>query len=155
VVILTIVAKKYDKLANRGKRDYLNQDGIHNRMVARATYNFAEHGGAIGAHGLGVKLPAGAVVTRSWYEVLTTCTTAGSDAGTMALKIKDANDLVSAIAVSDAGNPWDAGMHECVPDGTAAKFIKTTAESEITATIAGQAFTAGKFVVYLEYFISA
>ncbi len=149
-----VVAKKYDMFARYGKRDYLNQDGIHNQMIARATYDFTEHGGAIGAHGLGVRLPAKSVVTKAWYEVLTTCTTAGSDAGTMALSIESANDLVAAIAVSDASNPWDAGFHACIPDGTVANFKKTTAEREITATIAVQAFTAGKFVVYLEYYIS-
>ena len=36
----------------------------------------------------------------------------------------------------------------------AASFIKTTAEREITATVAVEALTAGKANIYVEYVIS-
>lgn len=119
--------------------------------VACATYDFSKIGGAVGAHKLGVTLPAGAIVIDSSIEVITTCTTASADAGTMAISIEGANDIVSAVAVSNGANPWDAGVHAGVPVGTAATAIKLTEDRTVTATIATQAFTAGKFNVWLWY----
>lgn len=131
-------------------------DGLGLIRVARATYDFAEHGGAISAIGLGVTLPDNAVVIGGFVDVITTCVTAGADAGTMAIHVQSANDIVSAIAVSNVGNPWDAGLHAIVPKSNTPEStgIKLTAAREITATIATQAFTAGKFVVFLHYVIS-
>ncbi|HEY3314476.1 MAG TPA: DUF2190 family protein [Bacillota bacterium] len=124
------------------------------KRTVKALYDFAVHGGAIGAIGLGVYIPIKAVITRTYVEVLTTLTTAGADAGTIALHAEAADDIVAAIAVSNAANPWDAGMHEGVSTGTAATFKKTTAARQITATIAGQAVTAGKFYVVAEYVVT-
>lgn len=129
-------------------------DRLARVRLAIATYDFAEHGGAISAISLGISVPDNAVVLDGMVDVITTCQTAGADAGTMALHIEGADDLVAAIAVSDGTNPWDAGLHAIKPLGTAATAVKTTAARAITATIAGQAFTAGKFVVFLRYVLS-
>lgn len=128
-------------------------DGLGLFRVARATYDFAEHGGAISAISLGVTIPDNAIVCGGFVDVVTTCTSAGADAGTMALHVQSANDIVSAIAISNGGNPWDEGLHAIVPKANTPEStgIKLTAARAITATIAGQAFTAGKFVVYLYY----
>jgi hypothetical protein len=128
-------------------------DGLGLLRVARATYDFAEHGGAIGAIGLGVTIPDNAVVCGGFVDVATTCTTAGADAGTLALHVQGANDLVAAVAVSDVSNPWNAGLHAIVPKANTpeATGIKLTAAREITATIATQAFTAGKLTVFVYY----
>lgn len=119
--------------------------------VACAEYDFAKDGGAVGAHTLGVILPAGAIVVDSLIDVLTTCTTASADSGTMAVHVQSANDIVSAIAVSDGSNPWDAGLQAGIPVGTKATAIKLTADRAVTATIEVAAFTAGKFRVWLYY----
>lgn len=126
----------------------------------------------IAAHGLGVYLPIKAVITRAWWDVVTTFTSA-TDAATIALSAQSANDLVSAVAISAAGNVWDAGMHAGLPGFPAlgadaahdtqvevaalfaATFIKMTAERELTATVAVEALTAGKAVLFVEYYISA
>ena len=132
-------------------------DGLHPHRVARATYDFTEYGGTIGDKGLGVMLPDNAIVTRAWYEVLTTCTSEGADAGTGALSIPvdDVAGLLAAIAISDVSNPWDAGHHECIQTGTAANFSeKCTTGRELTFTIAVQNFTAGKFILWVEYIVS-
>ena len=131
-------------------------DGLGLIRVARATYDFAEHGGAISAIGLGVTLPDNAIVIGGFIDVVTTCTTAAADAGTMAVHIQSANDLVTATAVSAGGNIWDAGLRAITPKSNSPEStgIKLTAAREITATIATQAFTAGKFVVFLHYVIS-
>jgi predicted homoserine dehydrogenase-like protein len=131
-------------------------DGLGLVRVARATYDFAEHGGAIGAIGLGVTLPNKAIVIGGFIDVVTTCTTAAADAGTMAVSIQSANDIVTATAVSAGGDIWDAGKRAIIPKNNTPEStgIKCTAAREITATIATQAFTAGKFVVFLNYVIS-
>lgn len=135
--------------------DALAADGLLRLGVARATYDFAVHGGAIGAKSLGVTLPANAVIVGGLVDVVTTCATASNDAGTMALHVKSANDIVSAVAVSGEGDPWDAGIQAIVPKiDDVTTMIKLTQAGTITATIAGQAFTAGKFHVYLFYLVS-
>ena len=130
-------------------------DGLGFLRVARATYDFAEHGGAISAINLGVTIPDNAIVVGGFVDVVTTCTTAAADAGTMALHIQSANDLVTATAVSAGGNIWDEGLHAIVPKSNTPEStgIKLTAARAITATIAGQAFTAGKFTVFLHYVV--
>jgi hypothetical protein len=130
-------------------------DGLGFLRVARATYDFAEHGGAISAIGLGVTLPDNAIVIGGFVDVVTTATTAGADAGTMAIHVQTANDIVSAVAVSNGANPWDEGLHAIVPKANTPEStgIKLTAAREVTATIAGQAFTAGKFHVFLYYLV--
>lgn len=133
-------------------------DGLVNKQVARATYDFSVHGGAISTIGLGVTLPDNAIITRSWYEVITTLTsTTGPDDATVAIGLPtdDVGGIVAAIAINDVGNPWDAGLHEGIQDGTVAAFsVKTTAAREISVDIAVDPVTAGKFIVFCEYVVT-
>ena len=128
-------------------------DGLGLIRVARATYDFAVHGGATGAKNLGVTLPAGALIVGGFVDVITTCTTEGADAGTMAIHVQSANDIVTATAVSAVGDIWDEGQSPIIPKANTPEStaIKLTADRTVTATIATQAFTAGKFTVYLYY----
>jgi hypothetical protein len=121
--------------------------------VARAVYDFADVGGAIGAITSPVVIPNRAVIIGGFVSVITTCTTAGADAGSMAISVEGANDIVSAITVVNGANAWDAGRQAIVPKRNTPEStsVKTTAARRVTFTIATQAFTAGKFVVYLEY----
>lgn len=121
--------------------------------VARAVYDFAKHGGAVGTIASDVWLPARAVIVGGWVSVITTCTTAGNDAGKMAVSVESPGDIVAAIAVSDASNPWDAGRHAIIPtrETIPTTSIKLAAPRAVTFTISTQPFTAGKFAVYLEY----
>ena len=119
--------------------------------VAQATWDYAVDGGAISAIGLGITIPANSIIVGSIIDVQTTCTSAGADAGTGALSVAGANDIVTAIAISDGTNTWDQGLHAGKPVFTAATAVKTTSAAEVTFTIAGQVFTAGKFVVNLFY----
>jgi len=128
-------------------------DGLGLAKVAVATYDFAEHGGVVGAIDLGVTIPDNSIVLDGLIDVITTCTSA-NDSGTMAIHVNAANDIVTAIAISNGGNPWDAGLHDIIPVGTAATAKKTTAARAITATIGTQDFTAGKFLVILRYVVT-
>jgi hypothetical protein len=120
---------------------------------AKAEYDFAVDGGAISAINLGVAIPDNAIIVGGFIEVVTTCQTASTDSGTMAISVEGANDIVTATAVSAGGNIWDAGIHDIIPDSTGSTAVKTTQARNVTATIAGQVFTAGKFNVWLEYVI--
>ncbi len=124
----------------------------------------------IAAHGLAVYIPTKAIITKAWVDVVTTFTSA-TDAATIALKIQGTGDLVAAIAISDASNVWDAGVHGALPGSyaeatvagdtaildaarNAASFIKLTAVREVIATVAVEALTAGKANIFIEYVLS-
>ena len=146
------------------------------RELAVATFDYSgtdtagAANSATGAHGLGVYLPTKAIITNAWVDVVTTFTSA-TDAATIALKAQGTGDLTAALAISDASNIWDAGLHGCLPGSyaeatvsgdsaildaarKAASFIKLTAARELTATVAVEALTAGKLNVYVEYVLS-
>ena len=145
-----------DGYVNDAKLELYNEDKRHAKRIVRATYDFAEHGGAISTIGLGETLPDNAIVTRSWYEVITTLTSAGDNA-TVSIDIPtdDVAGILAAIAIDDGTNPWDAGLFEGIQDGTVANFsTKTTAARELSITIAVEAVTAGKFVLFCEYVVS-
>ena len=121
---------------------------------ARATYDFDVDGGTIGTIGSGVFLPNNLVVCQSAYNVETTCTSEGADAGTMAITSTDVT-VNAAIAISDGTNPYDAGSFEGDHQwDTPGGWEKTTSRQELNFVIAVQNFTAGKFTVLVNGFIS-
>ena len=131
-------------------------DGLHAQGVARACYDFALDGGAISTIGLHATIPDNAIVVRAWYEVLTTLTSSGDNA-TVSLDIPtdDVAGILAAIAIDDGSNPWDAGTFACIQDGTVGNFSnKCTAAREISMTIAVEALTAGKFILWCQYIVS-
>lgn len=153
------------------------ESGLSTRYIASAVFDTAGTDSSlvanttIAAHGLGVYIPTKAIITNAWVDVITTFTSA-TDAATIALKVQSANDLTAAIAISAAGDVWDAGVHGCLPGSyaertvagdtaildaasKAASYIKMTAERELTATVAVEALTAGKAILFVEYVISA
>lgn len=122
-------------------------DGLTLYGVARATYDFAVDGGAVGAIGLGVTIPDNAIITRGYWEIITAFVSESND-GTIALHAQGANDLYNA---ADPDQLSAGSVNELIPDGTAAAMIKLTAAREITLTIAVHDFTAGKAIFFVEY----
>ena len=122
-------------------------------------------------------IPLGSVVTKVWYDVITTCVSwdeawgAGNgDAATMSMGINSAVDVMAAISIADAtSDVWDAGEHatligtpilglEAAHDTALelielenAKMIKTTADVSFNYTIAVDPISVGKIDVYVEY----
>lgn len=154
----------------RFKRGAINRyNGVGALRVAQAVFdpsaNTAQR--PTGAYTLGVYIPDNAIVIDAFIDVVTTFTSAGADAGTIAVHLQSANDVVAAIAISDASNVWDAGVRGTkigavaldgnaatalvVTASRAAAMLKMTAEREITVTVASQALTAGKMVVNVLY----
>jgi phosphoenolpyruvate synthase/pyruvate phosphate dikinase len=156
--ILDTVTATAAEINQAADADKLAADGLIRVGVARATFDPTGTSGlrSAEAHGLGVTLPANAVVIGGFYEVNTAFTSAGGNAGTVALMISSANDLVTATAVSNAIY-GATGLKAIVPksntpEGTG---IKCATAKEITATVAGQALTAGKLTIFLHYVVSA
>lgn len=126
----------------------LDADGVSNKTIA--------------VHTLLPVLPAKAVITYAWYQVLTTFTSA-TDAATIALGVEtvDAAGIKTAVAISDVTNPYDAAQSfgtkilGTLVSGVAAPFtVKTsTAAQRLVATVAVEALTAGKLVIHGRYSI--
>lgn len=170
--IQKIISVRPQYQVNRGAVKY--ESGLAVKYLASALFDPSANTGerTIAAHGLGVYVPDNAIITNIWWDVITTFTSA-TDAATIAVHVESANDLVSAIAISDATNVWDAGIHagkvgapnlgaDAAHDSQvevaalfAGTYLKLTAEREITATVAVEALTAGKAVFYVEYVIGA
>ena len=116
---------------------------------ARAYYDFATDGGAVGAINLrGDKIPAGARVLSTHIDVATVVTSGG--AATVSLGVESATDIRAAATLGTA--PSLAAVATplgAVTRATAA--AKTTAERHIVATVAVAALTAGRFSVLVEY----
>lgn len=153
------------------------QDGLTVKKVLTATFDTAgtDSSGVsnktVAAHGTGVYLPDNAIITKVWFDVVTTFTSS-TDAATVAIHAATAGDLLAAVAISAAGNVLDAGIHHGIPGAPtlgadaahdtavevaalmAATFIKLSAEKEIICTVAEEALTAGKMVIFVEYMIS-
>lgn len=141
------------------------------KHIVKARFD-ATAGVTAGSYGLGVFVPSGAIVTDAYYVVRTTFTSAGADAGTIALTCQSAGDIKAAIAISDATNVWDAGIHcgligspavgsnaSTLDAGTAilysakkaSSLLLTTADRELTVTVATQSLTAGVMDIFVEY----
>lgn len=117
---------------------------------AKAIYDVDTDGGTIAAHGLGVYLPAHAIIKQAWFYTDTQFVDGGS--GTVALHCEDANNIYSAADVTGitAGTTTSG-----VSTGTAATMKDAiAADCEITATVAGAAQTAGKMTIFVEYVVA-
>lgn len=107
---------------------------------------------------IGEAIPFGATILRYWYKVESTFTSAGADAGTIALSLTGwTGDLKAAVAISDAANPWDADQAISAKPAAAANNTLTSptaGASHVVATVAVQNLTAGKMLVMVEYSLS-
>ena len=120
-------------------------------FVTTFDYDFAVSGGS-GAITISSQfVPAGAKVIGGWYQVSTTFSTASADAGTIALSLVGANDLVTAIAVSDASNPWDVDLTGRKP----LKLIATVvaAQKQVVLTVATANVEAGVLFGAVEWML--
>ena len=116
---------------------------------ARAYYDFATDGGAVGAINLrGDKLPAGAVIVNSLIDVVTPVTSGG--AATVSLGTEAATDIRAAATLATAPALGTAATPRGAVTGSSAA-VKLTADRHVVATIATAALTAGRFSVLIEY----
>lgn len=124
-------------------------DGLNAKRILRSTYDVAVDGGTVAAHALSESLPANAIVSQVWFQIITQFVDAGS--GTVALSCAGANDLFSAADITgDAAGVITAG----VPVGTAATMFDVGSTCVVTATVATAAQSAGKMVIFIEYVVT-
>lgn len=135
---------KLDAQANDG-----SDEGLFADRVARFIYDVAADGGTVGARGLGVTLPGGAVIIRSYFKIITQFVDSGS--GTVALSCEDANNIKTATDITgSSANAFIEGQST----GAASAFVRDiAADCEITATVAASDQTAGKLVGWVHYVI--
>lgn len=121
--------------------------GLRQRRTAVAVLEVDEEAGLEPeAYALDVKLPANSIVVGALVDVLETFTS-DTDAATIAISLGE-SAVVSAVAISNAANPWDQGLHLV----TVNTPIKVADETPITVSVAQEALTGGKMVVYLDYY---
>ena len=127
--------------------------GLGVLRVARFEFDAGVVGNrSIGAHGTGVTLPIHAIVVGGFVDVNTKFDSDATDAGTIAISVEAANDIISAAAVS--GAPYSTvGRKAIVPKANTPEStsVKCTAAREITCTVAIEALLSGKLTGYLYY----
>lgn len=128
-------------------------NGLGNLRVARFEFDMATVGNrSIGAHGTGVTLPIHSIVVGGFVDVNTKFDSDATDAGTIAISVQAANDVISAAAVS--GAPYSTvGRKAIIPKANTPEStsLKCSAAREITCTVAIEAMLTGKLTGYLYY----
>lgn len=148
----TAEAVQLGTLVAQGGGSAVAVDGIQGQQLLVATYDFTLHGGAsVAAIGLGSSLPGGAIITRSWIDVITALTSTGGGSVSVGT---DAAGSYSNIKSGTAVASWTAGQLEGVSTGSAANMKKLSGDQEVRVLIGNAALTAGKFKVYAEYSVS-
>jgi hypothetical protein len=118
------------------------------KRVLKVEYDYARDGGAVGSKVLrGPKLTACAVIDIGKIVVHESLTSTG--AATVGLKMVAPGDVKAAGVLSN----WSAGVNATVPSGAAGNCIKTTEIGEVTMDIGVADLTAGRFELFLEYYL--
>jgi hypothetical protein len=113
---------------------------------AKAEYDFAVDGGDVGDIALGVTIPDNAIIVGGFVEGITQVTSGGS--ATAAVKLQSAADVLAAT-----GKAALTGTAVIPAAAVLAAPFKLTAARVVTITVATAAITAGKFNVWIEYFV--
>lgn len=119
----------------------------HNTAVG--VYDFSVQGGAVsGVKGTGIQLPNKAIVTKVWFDVVSTVSTSAS--GTLSFKLwPSQGSLKDPLAAAS----W-VGRINGELDGTVGDFIKPAVANSVVAVIGTGALTAGKVKVFVDYVVS-
>ena len=127
--------------------------GLGGLRVARFEFDCATVGNrTIAAHGTGVTIPIHGIVVGGFIDVNTAFTSDATNAGTIAIHVQAANDVISAAAVS--GAPYSTiGRKAIIPKANTPEStsLKASAAREITCTVAVEALLTGKLTGYLYY----
>lgn len=144
---LTVVARWDKQTPHEGIGTAVHQTP----SLLKCVYDFSVLGGAatttyqlLDDQGNKAIVPAKAIITRVFLDVITPCVGAGS----MSLAAEATADLMAATAAASI-----TGLVEGKQDFTAAKFVKTTVARNITTTTSVGTITAGKFYVHVEYVV--
>lgn len=117
--------------------------------LVRVTWDYTVDGGAVGtiSPSRGAVLPASAIITRAWFNTLTTLV-AGSGTPTIAWNSEGAGDIYAAATYA---NFTAANFVAGIEDGTTTHSLKMLADRTVKMTIASASVTAGKIDLFIEY----
>jgi len=129
------------------------------RMLARGSFDFSDQP-LDGSFSTSLSLPAGYVLRSCWYEVIDTFTSDDTtpDSTTLKFSMESDGDLKAAVAISDAGNPFDAGFQDMlVTPSTETDNIRLTEVRSVVVEVTNGAgvtagLTAGSMLIYAEYY---
>ena len=123
-------------------------NGLFPSRTAKVVYDFAVQGGAVSTIALGATIPDKAIVSQCFYRVITAMASAGG-AGTFAVQIEAANDVVTAVDADTV-----SGVVQGIPDyATKTEWVLTTAARAISIVIGTEDLTQGKFVLFCDYYV--
>ena len=122
-------------------------------------YDFSQNGGAVSTITLNAWLPANAVLTFGFVDLVTAVT--GTSGGTIAVGFTgtlvgggtNTTCLLGATAIASF-TPAELFLALIPTPATAATWIKTATAGQISVTIAVHALTAGKFEIYGDYYVA-
>ncbi len=131
-------------------------DGLKFQRVARATYDVTVDGStASSTYGLGESLPANAIVSHAWFQVITAFQ--GVDNGAMGVSLECVAGNDDLYGVNAGMTTLAAGeLEEGIPTGgTTLMFDVGTSACELSAVVSSVADgTIGKLVLWVEYVVS-
>lgn len=123
---------------------------LENEYVARFVYDINSTNGATGDNGLGVYLPAKALITRSFIRIDEKLTESAS--GNVSIGCEDAENILpeqNLVADKVAGL-----LIVGASDGSFGGYVQSIASRcEITATVANSAQTGGQLTGWVKYVI--
>lgn len=125
--------------ANKREEAVLNKGGVR---VETYLYNYSVDGGAVGTYESNRFIPAGALVTALRLDVQTAVT--GADAVTIKVGSQALTAALDLTALA-------TGIHSAAL--TDADGVKIASEGELNIAVATNAATAGKFRIYVQYFV--
>jgi hypothetical protein len=123
-------------------------DGILAKKIVRATIDCSTASNCtVGAHSLGVALPAKSLLTRTVMYIATQ--PASVSGGTIAVHCEDANNIATAVNMTSYAT---GSIRDGAQTGVSNTSIAAIgAACNVTATMASADYTAGKINFFIEY----
>ena len=143
-------AKVADGAVTEAKLSDPSADGLNALRVAKATFD-PETDAALrtqDTHGLGVTIPAGALILGGMISVTEAFTDAAGVSRT-SFQAEAAEDLLADSAVGALG----AGQVDIIPDMGAAAVVETTEDRELSARVDAADLTGGTAILYVYYVV--
>lgn len=142
------------------------------RKFSKAIYDVSSDGGSSVSHGLGVSIPAGALVTGVYVYINTAFADGSASSSSLALECEDTRNLmeyknmelvpISALLYGSHAEPTAASSSSFIPSaangaGSISSGLGSIGSAcEVKAVVRGDAgyvpYTAGKATAVIEYF---
>ena len=104
-------------------------------------------------------IPDNSIIVGGFVDVITTFAGNGDDSSTISIGLNSGVDVVAAVAIKDGGNPWDAGLHDVIPDSTGSTALKLSAARDLsvtwTAVATDTTLAAGEMDIVLFYIVGS